>query len=309
MVAPRAPELVGAAADRRAAGGDRRHGARHRVALRASAPARPSGRARGAALSRIAICTDSSSLLPPEDAEQLGVDVVPIAVALDGEPFDERTSSLDELYARLRAGAVATTSLPSPAVFLDAYADASARGADAVVSIHLDARASGTVAAAELAAREASIPVHVVDTRTASYGVALCVRAAAGGGSALEAVDAAQRLGAALENAFTARRGSGGRVPASEAWALLALREGSSVPLSSCAAAGDAVAALAALVPPTASVAVGHAAREVEPAADDLARALEDAGHKVERYRVGAPVGAHTGPDSFGLFWWPATRP
>ena len=166
-------------------------------------------------------------------------------------------------------------------------------------------------AAAELAARDASLPVRVVDTGTASYGVALCVRAAAeivaGGGSLNDAADGALRLGRSLENAFVARLSPGGRVPAASTWVLLTFRDGVSTAISECASASEAVAALAALVPRTerVSVAVGHAARDVENAADELARMVEDSGHAVERYRVGAPIGAHTGPDSFGLFWWP----
>ena len=54
--------------------------------------------------------------------------------------------------------------------------------------------------------------------------------------------------------------------------------------------------------------AVGHAGVGTEPAADVLALSLAGLSQivEVERYRVGAAVGAHTGPFSFGAFWWPA---
>ena len=41
----------------------------------------------------------------------------------------------------------------------------------------------------------------------------------------------------------------------------------------------------------------------------ELAQRIERSGRaaRVERYRVGASVGAHTGPDSFGAFWRPAS--
>ncbi len=306
-----ASELVGAPADRSAAYRQRSNDPRDRVAIRSRTPSRSSGRARGSTLKRIAICTDSSSLLALEDAERLGIEVVPIGIALDGEPFDDRSASVDDFYERLRSGAAATTSLPGPAAFAAAYERAAARGAHEMLSIHLDARTSGTVTAAELAARDAPLPVRVVDTRTASYGVGLCVRAAAEvvveGGSLESAANAAMRLAGTLENAFVARLGSGGRVPASGSWALLTFRDGVSTPISECASASEAAEALAALVPRAEhlSVAVGHAARDLEHAADELARMVEDGGHAVERYRVGPAIGAHTGPDSFGLFWWP----
>ena len=104
-----------------------------------------------------------------------------------------------------RSGAAATTSQPSPGDLAAAYERAAAGGARTVVSIHLDATVSGVVSSAELAAREAPIPVVVVDTRTVSFGVGLCVRAAAAalaeGGSAGDAARAAARLGGRMRNA------------------------------------------------------------------------------------------------------------
>lgn len=243
---------------------------------------------------------------------------MPIGVALESEPFDERVASLDDFYDRLRAGVTATTSLPSPADFADAYQHAAELGAEAVVSIHLDARASGTIAAAEHAARDAAVPVTVVDTNTASFGVGLCVRVAAdvigAGGSPADAARAATQLGALLSNVFVARLAPGGRVPTTDSWVVLSFRDGASVPIAACSSADEAVAVLAACVTQAegrAAASVGYAARELEPAADELAHTLEEGGCPVERYRIGAAVGAHTGPDCFGAFWWPAsaTRP
>ena len=65
---------------------------------------------------------------------------------------------MDDFYARLRAGVVATTSQPNPAEFVDAYERAALAGAEAVISIHLDARVSGTVSAASLAASRHRCP-------------------------------------------------------------------------------------------------------------------------------------------------------
>jgi hypothetical protein len=130
-------------------------------------------------MSQVAICTDSSALFPVGALDRLGITVVPIAITLDGEPFDAREDAIDDFYARLSEGARATTSQPSPGEFLEAYARIEADGATEVLSIHLDARVSGTLASAVLAAREAPLPVSVVDTRTVSFGVGVCVRAAA----------------------------------------------------------------------------------------------------------------------------------
>ncbi len=86
-------------------------------------------------MSVVAICTDSSALFPTGVAERLGIIVVPIAIALDGDAFDEQGESLDDFYTRLSDGANVTTSQPSPGSFLDAYGGAAAAGASEVLSI------------------------------------------------------------------------------------------------------------------------------------------------------------------------------
>lgn len=261
-----------------------------------------------------AVCTDSSSLISGASAANLGVEVVPIAVALDGEAFDVRDEPVDRFYARLREGATPTTTQPSPAEFADAYDRAASRGAHSVVSIHLDARVSGTVTSAEMAARDAPIPVIVVDTRTVSFGVAVCVRAAAEmaarGGSAEDAAQAASRLGPKIDNVFVARAGPGGRVTTRTDWALMRFADGATSMIATCGSVSEAVEEMTRYVldhGTRISAAVGHAGREMEAAADALAHELLRAKGvmAVERYRVGASVGAHTGTESLGVFWWP----
>ena len=237
---------------------------------------------------------------------------MPVPVALDGEPFE---GSVDAFYDRMREGAAATTSQPSPAAFLTAYESLAARGASSVLSLHLDRRVSGVTASAEIAAREASIPVTVVDLPTVSYGVALCVRAArralfVGDASPEEASTVATQLALTLaltlDNVFVARTAPRGRVPASDAWTLLRFADGAAAPVSPHATVDDAIEAMGRRVAESVPglVAVGHASREVEAPADRLAHDLLRARvGAVERYRVLPSVGAHTGPDSFGAFW------
>jgi fatty acid-binding protein DegV len=55
-------------------------------------------------------------------------------------------------------------------------------------------------------------------------------------------------------------------------------------------------------------IAVGHAASSTARAADRLAAALTPRAGPVLRYRVGPSVGVHTGPVSFGAFWWAGAR-
>jgi DegV family protein with EDD domain len=240
-------------------------------------------------------------------AAELGVEVVPVPVTIDGEPFD---GAHDTFYARMAAGAVATTSQPSPGAFLAAYERASARGSTSVLSLHLDSRVSGVSASADLAARETPLRVLVADLPTVSYGVALCLRAASSALARGADVDGAcldaRRLAAALENLFVARSAPGGRVSASEEWTLLRFADGEAQHVAShetmTAAASDMTRRI--LLSPPISAAVGHAGPDVEAVADRLAHdLLRERVEGVERYRVSPSVGAHTGPDSFGAFW------
>jgi fatty acid-binding protein DegV len=256
----------------------------------------------------LALVTDSSSLLPAAGARALGVELVEVPVAVDGEPFD---GDVDTFYAWLRRGGRATTSQPSPAALARAYERVADEGATGAVSLHLDPRISGTAAAAELAAAAARVPVAVVGLPTVSFGVAMSVRAAAeariGGADAGQAAAAALEMASSVDNVFAVRSAPEGRIHGrADSWTLLRFAEGAAEPIATYASASDAAAAIVRYVLERCdgSVAVGHAARDVEHAADFLAHALlARRVDKVERYRVGPAVGAHTGPDSFGAFW------
>jgi len=268
-------------------------------------------------MSRVAVSTDSSALFPAGVVARLGITVVPIQITLNGDPYDGREDEIDDFYAQLAAGASVTTSQPSPGEFVGAYASAAARGAAEVLSIHLDARVSGTAASAALAASEAPIPVTVVDTGTVSFGVGACVRAAAesvaAGASTIDAVSAARQLGSKLRNVFVAAGGRGGRVGDVSGWAVLEFADGKTQPLAACGGVEEAVELMAERMgdaPGPFRAAVGHAGVVTEPAADALAQSLTRSSRvvEVERYRVGPAVGAHTGPLSFGAFWWPTAE-
>ncbi len=261
------------------------------------------------------ICTDSSAQLPASLVAALGVDVVPVSIALDDRAADETDLDVDAFYAALADGVRATTSQPTPGRFAEAYAAAHARGDREVLSIHVDSRISGTVGSAGLAAHEARLPVAVVDTGTASFGVAICVLAAAetvaGGGSRREAVDAIEQVAPAIGNVFAAADAPGGRIPVAPGIPLLSLVGGQTETLAPAGSLDEAAELMVAHVlrqPGALRVAVGHAAGATEAAADRLADALKWSGAVVDvlRYRVGPSIGAHTGSLSFGAFWWPA---
>lgn len=262
----------------------------------------------------VRLCTDSSAQLPTELADTVDAIVVPVPVSLDGHRFEEGIDlDPDWFYARLVAGAHATTSQPNPARFLQAYEAAADAGAQHVLSVHLGSRASGTVESAQTAARDAPLPVTVVDSGTTSFGVGICVleaaRAIAEGASASEAAARVARLAPRIGNVFVAAGAPGGRVPAASERPVYSFDGGAATRLASAPCDENAVEIMADHIARhggTPAVAVGHAAAATKASADLLADTLAQAGVvDVLRYRVGPSIGAHTGPASFGAVWWP----
>jgi DegV family protein with EDD domain len=159
-------------------------------------------------VSRIVLVTDSTATLPPKVVAERGIVVVPLQVVIGADVLDEGPDgATPEMVAEaLREFRPVSTSRPSPSVMLEVYERAAREGATAVVSVHLSGEMSGTFESAQLAAREASIPVTPVDTREVGIATGYAVLAAAdvldAGGSAQEAAQAARSRAAASSSLF-----------------------------------------------------------------------------------------------------------
>jgi DegV family protein with EDD domain len=140
---------------------------------------------------RVAVVTDSTSLVP-SDAD---VTVVPVQVVVGDDSFADGEVSPSAVIGALAAKKSVSTSRPTPSAFAEAYTSLAEAGYDAVVSIHVSSKISGTAESAELAAAESPIPVTVVDSLAVGPCLGLSVMAAAAvasrGGSAEEARSAA----------------------------------------------------------------------------------------------------------------------
>ena len=91
-----------------------------------------------------------------------------------------RRLDADAFYARFDTGTpTVSTSQPSPGAFADAYARVAERGASEILSIHIGSAVSGTLNSARIAVAGSPVPVRLVDTGTASFGVSCCVWEAA----------------------------------------------------------------------------------------------------------------------------------
>lgn len=147
----------------------------------------------------VKVVTDSTSDLPADYAESLGVTIVPLNVAFGTESFkDSVTITADEFYERLTEGSVLpTTSQPSPGDFVEVY-DRLGQDADGIVSIHLSSKESGThnSAVQAKAITKATCPIDVVDSEQFSMGLGMIV---------IKAAEAANRGASVEEVAATAR--------------------------------------------------------------------------------------------------------
>ncbi|CAM5306181.1 Protein DegV [Streptomyces alboniger] len=174
----------------------------------------------------VAIVTDSTAYLPQRTMDRHGITAVPLTVVLGDQAFEEGTEiSARSLAQALQKRKPVTTSRPSPEVFAQTYRKVAEAGATAIVSLHLSAEFSGTYDAAVLAAKDAPVPVRVVDTGMVAMALGFCALSAAeaaeAGDSAEEAVAAAEKRAAGTSAYFYVdtldylRRG--GRIGAAQA--------------------------------------------------------------------------------------------
>ncbi|GKQ37198.1 DegV family protein [Streptomyces sp. A012304] len=271
----------------------------------------------------VAIVTDSTAYLPQGTMERHGITAVPLTVVLGGQALEEGTEiSTRSLAQALQKRRSVTTSRPSPQLFAETYRKVAASGATGIVSLHLSAELSGTYDAAVLAAREAPVPVRVVDTGMIAMALGFCALAAAEvaetGGTVDEAVTAAEKRASGTTAYFYVdtldylRRG--GRIGAAQALLgsalavkpLLQLDEGRIEPLEKVRTASKAIARLEELVADRAGtapvdIAVHHlAAPERASALADRLRERVPGLSELHVSEVGAVIGAHTGPGLLG---------
>jgi DegV family protein with EDD domain len=273
----------------------------------------------------VAIVTDSTACLHPDDAGREGIAIVPLKVIIGEETFTEGCGLAGDVIAEaLKEKKAVSTSRPTPEEFLEVYESLADGGAEQIVSIHLSAKVSGTLDAATVAGKRSPVPVTVVDST--QIGLALgfaagrAARARDAGGVASSMAAAARSAGEAsttlvyVDTLEYLRRG--GRVGALGALVgsalavkpILTIREGALVPLERVRTSAKAMARLEALTVEAATVAesgfdigVQHlAARDVAEAfAQKLAAALGR--DRVPVDEISAVLGAHVGPGTVSV--------
>lgn len=272
----------------------------------------------------VRIITDSTSDIPSEIAQRLGVTVIAQNVHFGEQTYkDNVTITPDDFYSMLASSPeLPKTSQASPGDFKELY-DELGNDADGIVSIHVSAKLSGTVNSALQAAALTSTdrPIEVIDSLQASMGLGL---------NAIKAGEAAQR-GAGLDEIVSATRDSiertrclclfetleylqkGGRIGKAQALLgsllnikpIISILDGEVQPLSKARTFSKALGRLkqeARALAPFEALAVMHSttpevARQV---ADELRDGLADGGEPYVT-RFGSALGVHAGPGAIGI--------
>ncbi len=126
-------------------------------------------------MSDIAIVTDSTSDIPRDLAERYGISVIPLSMIHEGVVYrDGIDITSEQFYPMLGKGTdLPTTSQPSPSQFVEVFKPLVESGKQ-VLSFHLSKALSSTVDSAGLAAEQlAPDRIHIVDTGSISYGIAV----------------------------------------------------------------------------------------------------------------------------------------
>jgi DegV family protein with EDD domain len=268
----------------------------------------------------IGIVTDSTSSLAPVDAEREHIAVVPLQVIIGADTYTEGDDVTADMIAEALAAFVpVSTSRPTPDDFLAVYERLAAEGAEAIVSVHLSGRMSGTLESAQLAAKQSSVPVTCIDSTqvgiATGFAAGRAARARDAGQDAAGVADAARRAGETstaliyVDTLEYLRRG--GRVGAAAALIgsalavkpILTIDDGLVVPLERVRTKAKALARLEALAVEKAEgcdagfdIGVQHLASlpTATAVAERLAAALGRDAIAVDE--VGAAIGAHVGP-------------
>jgi DegV family protein with EDD domain len=275
----------------------------------------------------VAIVTDSTADLPPQLASSRSITVVPLTLNFDGKALlDGVDIRPDEFYRRLPSVAThPTTSQPSAGRFAEAYS-ALLADHDAVVSIHISEKLSGTFESARQgAAMTDAERVRVVDSENVSMSLgllALTASSLAASGADAEAIEAkmldmrqlVQTYFSVATLEFLRRGGRIGRASAFlgsvlQVKPVLCIRDGLVTPLERVRTFERARNRIVELTREVdrghgVCVIVGHADAEAD--AERIGRELEPIAETLMIQPLGPVVGAHAGPGVVGVGCYPA---
>ena len=272
----------------------------------------------------IKVVTDSTSDLPADVAESLGIEVVPLNVHFGSDVYKDRVNLMpDAFYDKLINGDVLpTTSQPSVGEFIDVY-ERLGSDADGIVSVHISEKLSGTMNSARLASQQANAdcPIEVVDTFQVSMGVGICAMEAAevanSGGDMNQVILAARNAVTRSQCFFMLETleflQKGGRIGKAQALIgnllkirpMLMLQEGEVHPLGRERTRRKGIAKLVDTVEelaPISGLAVMYSTGpdEAQTLAQNISKFMIE-GREPMMLQIGPVIGTYAGPDTLGI--------
>lgn len=268
----------------------------------------------------VKIITDSSSDLTRDLIEEFDITVVPLFARFGDEVFRERIDITEEqFYDRLLNGNVFPATIqPNPQDFVDVYQNVS-KNADAIVSIHISGKLSGTLNSA-FQAKDivgGSCPIELVDSQTTTVALGLIVLAAARvakQGGSLQEVLAVAREACSMSSAYCLLDTlkyleKGGRIGKAKALVgtllnvkpIISIKEGEVIPygqVRSRVKGLDQVIDIVKKAGEVKDIAIAYSTTPDDATA--LAERLSPIvnNKKINVFRMGTTLGIHTGPGS-----------
>jgi fatty acid kinase fatty acid binding subunit len=274
-----------------------------------------------------AIVLDSTSDYPDAPARFPNMRFVPLYVRFGDETYRDYVElGPAEFYEKLRVSPVTpATAQPTPQDFVAAYEELA--GYERIYSLHISAKLSGTFQSASLAATEEGDRIRLVDTESASVGIAMLaigIQELLARGTTDEEIEALveafkQETGLVFTVETLEFLARGGRIGRAQAWAgellsikpILTIDDGEIVPVKRVRGNKKAIAEFtktfegATVDRPSLRVAIAHAdAPDREQALRSMVNDVRKSAHIEAAGMLGPVVGTHAGPGAVGLFWF-----
>jgi len=279
---------------------------------------------------KVAIVTDSTSSLTQAMGQAYGIHVVPIYVTFGTQTYCDGIDLDANLFYRLLrdSRSLPTTSQPTAEDFLRTYSSLSEQ-AEAIISIHISHKMSGTLDSALSACRELPhVPIYVIDSRSVSMGLGLmaiaAAKAAAAGQDAAAVVRLVEELIRRMNIIFTVETleylHKGGRIGGAAALAgsvlsikpVLCVKDGRIEPLEKPRTRRLALERVLDLVAEQVGTSGAIHAAILHCAAPDAAQDLaEQMGFRYQckellTVEAGPIIGTHAGPGTLGVAFYTA---
>ncbi len=273
----------------------------------------------------VRVVTDSTADIPLDQAQAASITVVPLTVLFGDEAYLDGVE-LDNagFYSKLQASKeLPRTSQPSPAAFQEAYIRLINEGADAILSVHLSAKLSGTYQSA-CTARDTlpdtvtKIPIEIIDSQSVSVGMSRSIiRAAQEAREGLSLLEikahvldelARTRILAVLDTLEYVKRG--GRIGGARAFLgnmlsvkpIISLKDGEVIPVEQPRTRSKAYARVAELLKEMGKIEFVSVGESSEGFGQQLAQVLRTVySGDLPIYELGAVLGAHTGPGTAAI--------